>query len=1367
VPVALAARRPLQAAALVLLLALSYLPLVAAPADSATGAPSLTLSRSLVELAPAYEDGGSSAATVVVTNVSTQPRAISAIGIMGNVLDEVGQLFTFGPQRDGGFTVQNGSTCKVREALPAGATCRLDIGFSPRDPGARTRWLKVAVADDPGSEYTVELRGEGLASVVDLTPSDVSFRGRLMDVKVPLGTTSEAQTVTFANTGESPVTVERVGSSADFPVLDTTCTSGLSLPAGRRCEVRVAFRPGAVGPRYGALELWHSGPGGVRRAGLAGDGSWPASGDGGLRVPSLELDLGSLQVGGYVDRTVRVENTGAQAVALQKLEVVGTVWDDVAGSWVFGPRPWGGFSATYGNCPHTTSLLAPGASCELNLRYNPTEAGPRTRWLVLTAGQGAGTTTITLKGDATAPPPADVPPGAGSVSPGILDAGSLPVGSLVDRVVQVRNAGPGPMRILDYRVHGWVWDDAFDDSNNGFWLSRARGDCGSEWLRPGAGLLQPGQSCPISLRFRPGAPGPHSRWLSVSTDSPQGTLVVDLHGAGDEGGPAVSLNRDVLSFGTVPTGTRAVRGLLVENRGSGALDVSRVSVDGPYTVESQDCSVRQVLPGEVCLVRVGLQPTAPGPVPDAALRLVSDAPGSPHVVPLVATAASRAPVVRVGGPYRAVVGRTTILAGSATDPDGDSLSFTWDLDGDGSFETPGASPELNPIGPSRDQVVGLRVCDAHGSCTTRWTVVRVRVAGRVVAWGADVAGSLGLPDGAARQNCGSVPCVLTPTDVDGLDDVTDVAAGSSGPPPVVGGVRSTVLRADGTVWTWSATSPTPAPVPGLEGVVALVAGPSHDVALTADGGVFTWGYGAYGILGRGGDPYYDGTPRKVSLPARAVAAAAGPQHTVVLLEDGRVMGWGFEQDRQLAGRCWPQACTSPVDLQIGDARVVALAASSRWTLTQDVDGTVRRTGLDPVTVEHRVREQLEGLRGTVRLAAGPDDHLLAAHADGSVLGLGSDGEDQLTGACPTVWSVRRCDTPIPLGGVHSTRVVAGGGTSFALRDDGSVLAWGSAGAGQLGTGTRPQTVATPLAVAAQRVQELSSSGGHGLAVVALPLPDTDTTAPTVTATAAEQSAWSAEPVTVQLAATDDTAVASLTWWTTGAQPSPPQTAIGSSRQVVVAAEGRTTVHVTARDAAGNASLEASVEVGVDLTPPTVSVTAPAGTHVLGSAVPAGYDCGDVVSGVASCSAPVPTGTFVDTSSVGSRIFAVTATDRAGRTARTSSTYHVTYALCPGSGQTSRTARPIPVRVQLCDAQGRNVSREDVPLTAVSLVQGDVVAQPVPSHGRTPGSSTFAFERGTATYAFSLDARRLTKGTWTLVVRAAGDPLTHDVPIVIG
>lgn len=86
---------------------------------------------------------------------------------------------------------------------------------------------------------------------------------------------------------------------------------------------------------------------------------------------------------------------------------------------------------------------------------------------------------------------------------------------------------------------------------------------------------------------------------------------------------------------------------------------------------------------------------------------------------------------------------------------------------------------------------------------------------------------------------------------------------------------------------------------------------AHSVAVTADGGVWTWGMGEYGALGHG-DLDKRATPTRIaalgadSLAARkAIASASGFKHTLVLLDDGSVVAFGDNLYSQIShgSRC--------------------------------------------------------------------------------------------------------------------------------------------------------------------------------------------------------------------------------------------------------------------------------------------------------------------------------------------------------------------------------------------------------------------------------------------------------------------------------
>ena len=99
------------------------------------------------------------------------------------------------------------------------------------------------------------------------------------------------------------------------------------------------------------------------------------------------------------------------------------------------------------------------------------------------------------------------------------------------------------------------------------------------------------------------------------------------------------------------------------------------------------------------------------------------------------------------------------------------------------------------------------------------------------------------------------------------------AQAGAGPSVAAGSVHGLKLNGNGTVWAWgdneygelgdgtTRTRPTPAPVGGLSGVVAVSANNAQNLALKGDGTVWAWGWNGRGQLG-------DGTWTQRTLPVQ-------------------------------------------------------------------------------------------------------------------------------------------------------------------------------------------------------------------------------------------------------------------------------------------------------------------------------------------------------------------------------------------------------------------------------------------------------------------------------------------------------------------
>jgi PKD repeat protein len=86
------------------------------------------------------------------------------------------------------------------------------------------------------------------------------------------------------------------------------------------------------------------------------------------------------------------------------------------------------------------------------------------------------------------------------------------------------------------------------------------------------------------------------------------------------------------------------------------------------------------------------------------------------------------PTAIIGMVFEVSEGDSVTLNGSGSDPDNDPITFAWDLDNNGHFETRGQNPAFSAAG--RDgpdtQIVVLQVCDDKGACDATITTVSIQ-----------------------------------------------------------------------------------------------------------------------------------------------------------------------------------------------------------------------------------------------------------------------------------------------------------------------------------------------------------------------------------------------------------------------------------------------------------------------------------------------------------------------------------------------------------------------------------------------------------------------------------------------------------------
>jgi alpha-tubulin suppressor-like RCC1 family protein len=379
----------------------------------------------------------------------------------------------------------------------------------------------------------------------------------------------------------------------------------------------------------------------------------------------------------------------------------------------------------------------------------------------------------------------------------------------------------------------------------------------------------------------------------------------------------------------------------------------------------------------------------------------------------------------------------------------DGTVWAWGNNSDGQLGDGTTQQRTSP-----KQVPGLTGMVTAKACE-RFSLA-VREDGTVWAWG---------NNGNAQLGNGSRTSSRSPVQVQGMSGAVDVACGTD---------FSLALKQDGTVWGWGNNKRgqlgdlprqlqlTAQQVPGVDSVKALAAGNMPSLVLKQDGTVWAWGDNSHGRYGNGTQLPGTGTPQQVPGLHGVEAIAAGPTHALALMKNGSLWGWGYNSGGALGtGTHYRAAPVAVVGLT--GVRQVDVGLGHSVAVRQD--GTVWTWGTEPgsgtLTPERSTPTQVPHLTGVVSVSAGTEQTLVLKQ-DGTVWGWGRGYFGQL-GADE---GMSYTEEPVQTQGLSDVvAVTAGGYHSLALRADGTLWAWGDNWYGQLGDGTQ-ETRYAPVQVTA-------------------------------------------------------------------------------------------------------------------------------------------------------------------------------------------------------------------------------------------------------------------------------------------------------------
>ena len=256
------------------------------------------------------------------------------------------------------------NTCGT--SLGSGASCTINVAFTPTATGARTGTLTVTDSAS-NSPQTDSLSGVGIAQATT-SPASLSFGSQAV------GTSSTAKTVTLTNNLGTSLSISSVTVSGDY---SQTNTCGTSLAANTNCTISITFSPTTTGSRTGTLTVTDGANNSPQTASLTGNGVVPVT------VSPVSLAFGNQAVTTTsAAKSVTVSNKQPTAVTITSITT----------------------PTAYSETNTCGSLLAAQGTCTVSVTFSPATTGSQPGTLTITDNASNSPQTVNLTGTGTALP---------------------------------------------------------------------------------------------------------------------------------------------------------------------------------------------------------------------------------------------------------------------------------------------------------------------------------------------------------------------------------------------------------------------------------------------------------------------------------------------------------------------------------------------------------------------------------------------------------------------------------------------------------------------------------------------------------------------------------------------------------------------------------------------------------------------------------------------------------------------------------------------------------------------------------------------------------------------------------------------------
>jgi hypothetical protein len=206
------------------------------------------------------------------------------------------------------------------------------------------------------------------------------------------------------------------------------------------------------------------------------------------------------------------------------------------------------------------------------------------------------------------------------------------------------------------------------------------------------------------------------------------------------------------------------------------------------------------------------------------------------------------------------------------------------------------------------------------------------------------------------------------------------------------------------------------------------------------------------------------------------------------------------------------------------------------------------------------------------------------------------------------------------------------------------------------------------------------------------------------------------------------------------------------------------------DIVGNCAIAGPISGNkVDKKAPSIVIGTPTGQYVLNQVIVADYNCADDGSGEATCVGTIASGSPIDTNTVGSKTFKVTATDNVGNIAEKTVTYTVQYSQVSGRKilqplqqvsdpkeltKAYKLGSTLPVKFQLSDYNGAFVGTAKAVIAVYKTSSATDINDPlvvIDSGLSNDDGNIFRYDPVAQQYVYNLNTKNLAVGTFRMDV----------------